>query len=197
MRSSWEQAGRDAACTSCAIYSRSCPKTARAWCWPRSGSIFQQPDNVRAKDELRALADRLQERLPGWPFSFLRRRGDPCSYGVPRRAPEASLLHQPLERLNKEINRRTRVVRHLPRREEPHASCRRGLVRAERRVGRLPQIHESSLARAHLPVQHSGDRRRGDPRRCYSRPLETKLGDLREHGWLLHHIVGRYPMTLP
>ncbi len=34
--------------------------------------IFQQPDTSRAKDELRALADRLAERLPGWPLCFLR-----------------------------------------------------------------------------------------------------------------------------
>ena len=175
-RRSWGRAGSAAGCTSFAISSRSCPKTGRAWCWPRCRLVFQQPDKARASEELRALADRLAERLPRVSAALLEAEEEILAHmEFPQRALEADLLHQPLGTLEQGDQPPHPRRRHLPRREEPHPPDRRRLGRAERRMGRLPQIHEPALPRPHLPVINPGDRRRGHPRRCHSRPLTTKL----------------------
>jgi putative transposase len=137
--------------------------------------VFQQPDKTRAKEELRGLADRLQERLPRVSALLLE-------------AEEEILAHMdfPTEHW-KQVSSTTPGApeqgdqpadpggRHLPYREEPHPTHRGRALRAERRVGRGPGLHESTLPGPHLPNKHHRDRRRGHPRCCYSGSLETKL----------------------
>jgi putative transposase len=77
--------------------------------------IFQQPDKARAAEELRALADRLQDRLPRVSAALLEAEEDILAHMQfpPEHWRQISSTN-PLERLNKEINRRTRVVGIFP-----------------------------------------------------------------------------------
>jgi len=97
----------------------------------------------------------------------------------------------PLERLNKEINRRTRWWGSSPMTRASSDSSVPSFA-SRTTSGCRPRLHEQALAGSHLPGKHHRDRRRGHPRRCYSDSLETKLEDLREHAWVLHTRRGRY-----
>jgi len=77
--------------------------------------IFQQPDRVRAKEELRALADRLRDRLPRVSALLLEAEEEILAHmELPTEHWRQISSTNPLERLNKEINRRTRVVGIFP-----------------------------------------------------------------------------------
>jgi len=77
--------------------------------------IFQQPDKVRATEELRALADRLEERLPRVSAALLGAEEEILAHmEFPVEHWRQISSTDPLERLNKEINRRTRVVGIFP-----------------------------------------------------------------------------------
>jgi putative transposase len=77
--------------------------------------IFQRPDNVRAKEELRALADRLRDRLPRVSAALLEAEEEILAHmEFPVEHWKRISSTYPLERLNKEINRRTRVVGIFP-----------------------------------------------------------------------------------
>jgi transposase-like protein len=77
--------------------------------------IFQQPDKARAKEELRALADRLEERLPRVTALLLEAEEEILAHmDFPTEHWKQISSTNPLERLNKEINRRTRVVGIFP-----------------------------------------------------------------------------------
>jgi putative transposase len=77
--------------------------------------IFQQPDKARAKEELRALADRLNERLPRVTALLLEAEEEILAHmEFPAEHWKQISSTNPLERLNKEINRRTRVVGIFP-----------------------------------------------------------------------------------
>jgi putative transposase len=77
--------------------------------------IFQQPDKVRATAELRALADRLEGPLPRVSAALLEAEEEILAHMEfpPEHWKQISSTN-PLERLNKEINRRTRVVGIFP-----------------------------------------------------------------------------------
>jgi transposase-like protein len=77
--------------------------------------IFQQPDKARASKELRALADRLGQRLPRVSAALLEAEEEILAHMEfpPEHWRQISSTN-PLERLNKEINRRTRVVGIFP-----------------------------------------------------------------------------------
>jgi len=77
--------------------------------------VFQQPDKARAREELRALADRLQERLPRVCALLLEAEEEILAHmEFPSEHWRQISSTNPLERLNKEINRRTRVVGIFP-----------------------------------------------------------------------------------
>jgi transposase-like protein len=77
--------------------------------------IFQQPDKARASAELRALADRLEERLPRVSVALLEAEEEILAHmEFPGEHWRQISSTNPLERLNKEINRRTRVVGIFP-----------------------------------------------------------------------------------
>ena len=77
--------------------------------------VFQQPDKARATEELRALADRLADRLPRVSAALLEAEEEILAHMEfpPEHWRQISSTN-PLERLNKEINRRTRVVGIFP-----------------------------------------------------------------------------------
>jgi putative transposase len=77
--------------------------------------IFQQPDKARAQEELRALADRLRDRLPRVSALLLEAEEEILAHmEFPSEHWKQISSTNPLERLNKEINRRTRVVGIFP-----------------------------------------------------------------------------------
>ena len=77
--------------------------------------IFQQPEKARAKEELRALADRLSDRLPRVSAALLEAEEEILAHmEFPTEHWKQISSTNPLERLNKEINRRTRVVGIFP-----------------------------------------------------------------------------------
>jgi putative transposase len=77
--------------------------------------VFQQPDKARAKEELRALADRLQDRLPRVSAALLEAEEEILAHmDFPTEHWRQISSTNPLERLNKEINRRSRVVGIFP-----------------------------------------------------------------------------------
>lgn len=77
--------------------------------------IFGQPDKTRAREELRALADRLQERLPRVSALLLEAEEEILAHmDFPQEHWKQISSTNPLERLNKEVNRRTRVVGIFP-----------------------------------------------------------------------------------
>ena len=77
--------------------------------------IFQQPDKARAQEELRALADRLRDRLPRVSTLLLEAEEEILAHmEFPSEHWKQISSTNPLERLNKEINRRTRVVGIFP-----------------------------------------------------------------------------------
>lgn len=77
--------------------------------------IFQQPDKARATEELRALADRLSDRLPRVSTMLLEAEEEILTHmEFPAEHWRQISSTNPLERLNKEINRRTRVVGIFP-----------------------------------------------------------------------------------
>jgi transposase-like protein len=104
--------------------------------------VFQQPDKARAQQELRALADRLEERLPR--VSALLREAEEeilAHMSFPAEHWKQISSTNPLERLNKEINRRTRVVGIFP--------CEKSLIRL---IGSVlaEQNDEWAVARSYM-----------------------------------------------
>jgi putative transposase len=83
---------------------------------------FQQPDKARAQEELRALADRLRDRLSRVSALLLEAEEEILAHmEFPTEHWRQISSTNPLERLNKEINRRTRVVGIFP--------CEKSLIR--------------------------------------------------------------------
>ncbi|MCX8032667.1 MAG: transposase [Thermoleophilia bacterium] len=77
--------------------------------------VFQQPDKTRAKEELGALADRPAERLPRVSAALLGAEEEILAHmEFPQEHWRQISSTNPLGRLNKEINRRTRVVGIFP-----------------------------------------------------------------------------------
>lgn len=91
------------------------PKEAQGMVLAATRLIFQQPDKERAGEELRTLADRLEERLPKVAAFLVEAEEEILAHmDFPREHWRQISSTNPLERLNKEINRRTRVVGIFP-----------------------------------------------------------------------------------
>lgn len=77
--------------------------------------IFQQPDKESAQLELRTLAERLEEKLPRVAALLVEAEPEILAHmDFPGEHWRQVSSTNPLERLNKEINRRTRVVGLFP-----------------------------------------------------------------------------------
>jgi putative transposase len=91
------------------------PKDAQGMVLAATRLVFQQPDKERARLELRTLADRLQQRLPRAAECLLQAEEEILAHmDFPREHWTKLSSTNPLERLNKEIARRTRVVGIFP-----------------------------------------------------------------------------------
>jgi putative transposase len=94
------------------------PKDAQGMVLAATRLVFQQPDKERAQAELRALVDRLEERLPRAAGLLLDAEEEILAHmDFPREHWTRLSSTNPLERLNKEIARRTRVVGIFPTRQ--------------------------------------------------------------------------------
>jgi transposase-like protein len=93
------------------------PKDAQGMVLAATRLVFQQPDKERAGLELRALVDRLEGRLPRAAALLLEAEEEIVAHmDFPREHWTKLSSTNPLERLNKEIARRTRVVGIFPTR---------------------------------------------------------------------------------
>ncbi len=94
------------------------PKDAQGMVLAATRLVFQQPDKERAVAELRALVDRLSPRLPRAAELIASAEEEILAHmDFPREHWTKLSSTNPLERLNKEIARRTRVVGIFPTRE--------------------------------------------------------------------------------
>lgn len=94
------------------------PKDAQGMVLAATRLVFQQPDKERATGELRALVDRLTPRLPRAAELLASAEEEILAHmDFPREHWPRLSSTNPLERLNKEIARRTRVVGIFPTRE--------------------------------------------------------------------------------
>jgi putative transposase len=94
------------------------PKDAQSMVLAATRLVFQQPDKERARLELRALVDRLKSRLPRAAELLEAAEEEILAHmDFPREHWTKLSSTNPLERLNKEIARRTRVVGIFPTRE--------------------------------------------------------------------------------
>lgn len=93
------------------------PKDAQGMVLAATRLVFQQPDKERAGLELRALVDRLEGRLPRAAALLAEAEEEILAHmDFPREHWPKLSSTNPLERLNKEIARRTRVVGIFPTR---------------------------------------------------------------------------------
>jgi putative transposase len=104
-------------------------------------SIFEQLDESAASVQLRRVADGLAARFPAVTTLLLEAEPDLLVHFTFPEAHRRQLRStNPLERLNKEIKRRTAVVGILPHASQPDPTRRHGAVRAGRRVAGRPPL---------------------------------------------------------
>jgi putative transposase len=94
------------------------PKTAQGLIAAYARTIFLQPDGPSAHDQLGQVVDQLQRRFPAAAEVLLRAEDDVLAYvAVPREHWSKVWSTNPLERLNRELARRTDVVGIFPNRD--------------------------------------------------------------------------------
>jgi len=93
------------------------PRSARSMVATVIRSIFEQPDEASARDQLRRVVDGLQSRFPAVAELLVGAEADLLvHFTFPDAHRRQIRSTNPLERLNKEINRRTAVVGIFPTR---------------------------------------------------------------------------------
>ena len=94
------------------------PKTAQAMVAAFSRTIFAQPDAAAARAQLSAVVERLAPSFPKAADTLLRAETDLLAYlAVPREHWTKVWSTNPIERLNRELARRTDVVGIFPNRD--------------------------------------------------------------------------------
>ena len=103
-----------------------------------------------AREQWRKVADGFRARFPRSPSCSTTAEADVLAYlAFPREHWRQIWSNNPLERLNKEIKRRTDVVGIFPNRPGRHPPGRRGPGRAARRVaGRSPLLQRRVAGQA-------------------------------------------------
>lgn len=123
------------------------PKTAQAMVASTVRTIFEQDDVASARKQLRQVGATLKERVPKVVALLEEAEEDIFAsdhFPAERRRPLAST--NPLERLNKELKRRSAVVGgNLPQSRGRAAAFRRRADRAERRMARRTPLFQRAL----------------------------------------------------
>src|SRR5213078_2860731 len=131
------------------------PKSAQSFVATMVRTIFAQPDADTVRDQHTRIVSQLEGRFPDAAALLDEAGPDLLAFaGFPKEHWRQLWSNNSLERLNKEIRRRTDVVGIFPDRGRDRPSGRRPARRTKRRVGRrLPALHERRLDRqgAHRP----------------------------------------------
>ena len=113
------------------------PKSAQPFVATLVRSIFAQPDAASVREQHTRVVAQLGERFPGAAELLEEAGPDILAFAAfPKELWRQVWSNNPLERLNREIRRRTDVVGIFPDRAAVRAPGRRRAGRAERRVGR-------------------------------------------------------------
>jgi putative transposase len=119
------------------------PKSAQGFVATMVRSIFAQPDADTVHEQHRRIADQLEGRFPEAGALLEAAAADLLAFtGFPKEHWRQLWSNNSLERLNKEIRRRTDVVGIFPDPRLDRPSGRRPARRAARRMGRRPPLHE-------------------------------------------------------
>ena len=111
-------------------------------------TAFAQEDADSAKVQWRQVADQLRPKVPKLAALMDEAEHDVLAYmSFPREHRQKLHSTNPIERLHAEVKRRTNVVGIFPN-EAGHTARRRHPSRAERRVGRLKEIHDAGINRS-------------------------------------------------
>ena len=98
-------------------------------------TIFAQPDAAAVADQLDSIAEKLGRQFPAVETMLRDAAVDICAFtAFPQAHWRKIWSTNPLERVNKEIKRRTNVVGHLPQRSRRAPSRRLGAARGPRRM---------------------------------------------------------------
>ena len=131
------------------------PKSAQSFVATMVRTIFAQPDAETVHEQHRPRSSTSSStRFPEAAALLDEAAPDLLAFtGFPKEHWRQVWSNNSLERLNKEIRRRTDVVGIFPDRASDHPPRRRRPRRAARRVGRRPPLHERRVDRegAHRP----------------------------------------------
>ena len=185
--SCWAPPGSAAGSISPATPRTSCRARRGAWSRPPSAPVFEQPDERSARAELRRVIDTLGARFPA--VADLLSDAEPdllAHFTFPERHRRQIRSTNPLERLNKEIKRRTAVVGIFPNRAAVIRLV--GMVLAEQddewQDGRRYFRPETMAA-----IDTAG-RRGGGARAAHGELINADARDA-----LLHHVLGLDPLV--
>jgi putative transposase len=165
------------------------PKSAQAMVAATVRTIFDQPDRAAAEAQLLQVVEALGERFPAVTHLLLEAEGEILTfYDFPPEHRRQISSTNPLERLNKELKRRSAVVGIFPNR----AALLRlfGALLAEQNDEWLVAGHRymSEMSMRKLCIQGEEE---------MPAHLEAKTPNKsRKPRWLFHHLTGRY-LALP
>src|SRR5579885_3071305 len=119
------------------------PKSAQSFVATMVRTIFAQPDAVTVHEQHRRIVDQLEQRFPQAAKLLDKAAPDLLAFtGFPKEHWRQVWSNNSLERLNKEIRRRTDVVGIFPDRTEIGRLVGAVLAEQKRRVGCRPPLHE-------------------------------------------------------
>jgi hypothetical protein len=161
------------------------PKSAQSFVATMVRTIFAQPDAQTVHEQHRRIIDQLEQRFPDAAALLDAATPDLLAFtAFPKEHWRQLWSNNSLERLNKEIRRRTDVVGIFPRPRLDRPPGRRRPRRTKRRMGgRRTPLHERRVDResTHRPRTRAGRRRARAPRRRLNARLRDDRREIRGH----------------